>query len=453
LNPKLVFNNHAGYSVATVGGGLLVDPWVAQTAFADGWSLLDGTTSNDQVVALLGQMRGPKTIWYSHEHSDHFSIPFLKTLKQNAPAGVRIAYQRTLDGRVAGHLRNFGFDVNELKPSECMKCADDLSLYVWPFFDTGDSFSLTIACGGTFLNLNDCAIDSVEKCEFVRQCVANHASKIDVLLTQFGYANWIGNESDVALRQAAAREKLERVALQVRVLNPRTVIPFASFVRFCHEENAYMNDAQNTIETLFTSPITEPFRDRLHVMKPGDEWSPADGHETPEARAASAAARAHWKALSEAEPPPLLTQRARFTLDELKTSTDLFRKGISRNLAWANHLAEMLGVIKPVTIRLSDLGDTVRMSYRRGLTPSSDAVAHFTCTSEVLNFIFRNDFGFNTTLVNARFRTNDMAGYSRTWRFFILQDLKKMGLSVSTPWTTLRVVARNIRKFIVRKVS
>ncbi len=450
---RLKFNNHAGYSVSNDEHVLLVDPWLEGAAFFEGWSLLDDSTSNAALIDELGRMGKPVTIWYSHEHSDHFSISFLKELKQAALPSVRIAYQRTMDRRVATHLRKMGWDVVELEPGEVLDLGGTISLQVWPFFDTGDSFSLVIADGVSVLNLNDCAVDAEWKCAHVAARVARHAPTIDVLLTQFGYANWVGNEGDVALRKEAAQEKLRRVALQVERLRPKAIVPFASFVRFCHEENAYLNAEQNTVDDLVESREASPFRDRIHVMKPGDVWEPLGDMSTEASSSARAAAVAHWRALARAEPAAPLRQRHRSSLEDLRLAAEGYRSGIDRNLVWTNHWMERLGVIKPVTIRVTDLDTTVQMSYRRGLQRADAPTAHLECTSEVLGFMFKNDFGFNTTLVNGRFRTADMSAYSRVWRFFILQDLKKMGLGASTPWTTLRVIARNVRKFFVRQVS
>jgi hypothetical protein len=446
----LRFNNHAGYLLQTDDHLLLVDPWLEGTAFHDGWALLDASTSNAALVDLLQASAKPVTVWYSHEHSDHFSLSFLRALKQAALPDVRIAYQRTLDHRVAGHLRKMGWPVVELRSGEPLALGRAMTLRVWPFLDSGDSFSLVQADDASVLNLNDCALDSPEKLEHVRDCLGANGSRIDLLLTQFGYANWIGNEADVDTRREAAAEKIRRVVMQVERLAPGRIVPFASFVRFCHEENVYLNDAQNTVDDLVDSPLARAFRERFHVMRPGDRLNLNEAVGSPGTRFASEQARAHWRRLAGTPAEAPLRQRARVPLDDLKVSANRFRSTIGRHLAWTSHLAERLGVIRPVTIHLTDLDQRLQMSYRRGLRPSTEAVAHFACTSEVLDFVLKNDYGFNTTLVNGRFRTSDAGGYRQAWRFFILQDLKKMGLSVSTPWTTLRVVARNVGKFMAR---
>ena len=334
--PSLQFNNHASYTIEAEDHALLVDPWLEGTAFNDGWSLLDASTSNAAIVERLGSIDKPLTIWYSHEHSDHFSLSFLKALKLAAFSEVRIAYQKTLDRRVVTHLRKAGWNVVELRPGEPLALGREMSLRVWPFYDSGDSYSLVTADGAQILNLNDCAVDTHEKCERVRTSLGEASGRLDLLLTQFGYANWIGNEADGAQRRDAAAEKIERIALQAKHLAPRTIVPFASFVRFCHEENAYMNDAQNTIDDLVESPRAQAFRDRVHVMQPGDRLDPTANAGSNEARAASERARVHWRAMADAPAALPLQQRAQVPLADLRVSADKFRSAISRNLAWTD---------------------------------------------------------------------------------------------------------------------
>src|SRR5262249_32950982 len=49
---------------------------------------------------------------------------------------------------------------------------------------------------------------------------------------------------------------------------PDFVLPFASFVRFSHKENAYMNTMVNTLDDV----AGRVARDKLLVMYPGDSW-------------------------------------------------------------------------------------------------------------------------------------------------------------------------------------
>jgi hypothetical protein len=105
-----------------------------------------------------------------------------------------------------------------------------------PFYD---SWLLAETYGLKILNTNDCVVDG----EAIASDIAKHTGNVDVLLTQFSYANWIGNPEDLRLRKESAREKLERVKIQVNTFAPKYTVPFASLVYFSPEENRYMKRA------------------------------------------------------------------------------------------------------------------------------------------------------------------------------------------------------------------
>jgi hypothetical protein len=61
--------------------------------------------------------------------------------------------------------------------------------------------------------------------ERVRRSI-HRKGNVNLLLTQFGYARWIGNEEDVAAREEAARLQLASMRLQISYLNPELIIPY-----------------------------------------------------------------------------------------------------------------------------------------------------------------------------------------------------------------------------------
>ena len=69
------------------------------TAFNNGWNLLDTSTSNKELISKLSKNKKDIYIWYSHEHSDHFSISFLRELK-GIENKVQFFFQNTFDKRV-----------------------------------------------------------------------------------------------------------------------------------------------------------------------------------------------------------------------------------------------------------------------------------------------------------------------------------------------------------------
>ena len=71
---EIQFINHASVKIYTENVVILTDPWYSGSAFNKGWNLLV-EQSVDQVEDLLSDV---SHIWISHEHPDHFSIPFSK---------------------------------------------------------------------------------------------------------------------------------------------------------------------------------------------------------------------------------------------------------------------------------------------------------------------------------------------------------------------------------------
>ena len=73
-NYKIIFLNHASFILLSGKNKILVDPYLFGKAFNNGWSLL-------QEVDHEKEIKNVTHIFFSHEHPDHFSIPFLKKIK------------------------------------------------------------------------------------------------------------------------------------------------------------------------------------------------------------------------------------------------------------------------------------------------------------------------------------------------------------------------------------
>ena len=78
-NAEIQFINHASVLISNKPIGLLSDPWYKGSAFNNGWKLIY-ENSNDEIYSMLNNK--VTHIWLSHEHPDHFSIPFFKKFKE-----------------------------------------------------------------------------------------------------------------------------------------------------------------------------------------------------------------------------------------------------------------------------------------------------------------------------------------------------------------------------------
>jgi hypothetical protein len=444
---QFTFVNHASFMVRNDSAVLLVDPWVEGSAFNNGWSLLDRSTSNAALVAQLNDAALPVFIWISHEHPDHFSISFIKLLKRDARVRVTFLYQRTLDGRVAAFLRKQSFAVIECAPGVPVTVGHDMRLAVFPYSE-GDSWALIQSGARTLVNLNDCVVATPAACQEVKDKVAALAPRIDVLLTQFGYANWVGNPDQPDQHRLAARDKIERMALQIGMLKPALVVPFASFVYFCHAENAYMNAAQNSPRSIVDAVRLAKLAPAIRFLQPGavcdlDNATPAALKET------HLRALAHWSALA-AAGLPLLPSAPAAPLSEVQAAFDGYRSAVTRSLHRLPQLLELGRRLAPLDIALVDLQQTVRCSYRKGMQVlGAGATYQVSMSSSNAVFLFKNEYGFDTTQVNGRFRVAGPDALAAFSRFFLPQRMGKNGHDRRHPRAALRYLAGSVVKRVL----
>lgn len=439
---QLNFVNHACFYIANDKTLLLVDPWVEGAVFNNGWSLLDTSTSNTGLVLELAARQLNTYIWYSHEHPDHFSIGFIKKLKQEFIGKVTILFQHTKDKRVVNFLRRSGFEVIECMPGKPVRIDDDMRISVFPYAD-GDSYCLINSGDRAILNINDCALTNPDMCRAVRFSISTLAPKIDVLLTQFGYANWVGNPFEPELRRRAAAEKRHRIAMQMEILKPVLTIPFASFVTFASDENNYMNDYQNSAYTVRQWSTLSPVTETLRFMKPGDAFD--INQDTPASLAGmSYAAVEHWKRLGET-PRAVLLPEPSVNANDVVAAFSKHLKAVRANLPGLPYVLEKLGLIKPLVVYIADIHLTACFSYVSGYTVlETGAPFDISMTSPSVVFLFSNEYGFNTTHVNGRFRTASPEALQRFSRFFMPQNLGRQGYGIGHPLATAGHLAGNV---------
>jgi len=442
MTNQLTFVNHASFYITSSRSVLLVDPWVEGTVFNHGWCLLDTSTSNRALIHDIAARKLNIFIWYSHEHPDHFSVSFLTTLKQEFPGKVTILFQQTKDQRVVNFLKKTGFDIIECPAGTTIALDPALALTVYPFAE-GDSYCLIKSGARFILNLNDCALLTQETCRAVRARIAPLTKRIDLLFTQFGYANWVGNPFEPGLRRRAAAEKRQRLSAQMRTFVPAITVPFGSFISFCSIENNYLNDYQNSAYTIRQWSTLSPETENVRFMKPGDTIDLNKATPASMARMSKAAV-AHWEQLgskaSEVLPPePPATAQA------VRAAFMRYRSIIATQLPLLPYLMERCGLIRPLRIHLPDLRLTVRLSYVHDFkTLSQGCPFDIAMSSSSAVFALTNECGFNATHVNGRFRTANSDALVRFSRFFMPQNLVRQGYGIAHPLATASHLAAGL---------
>jgi UDP-MurNAc hydroxylase len=248
---KLRFVSHASFSVESNGITLLCDPWLLGKAFNQGWALVSPSAFVD--------WKKIDYIWISHQHPDHLNFPTLKSLDKNERRNIKMLYQKHASDRIPRVLRGMGYrNIHELK------------LHLWTHLSAGvdvmcgscgsmDSWIAIRVDGITLLNLNDCVI-SLHHLENVARLVG----RVTILLTQFSFANWIGNNAD---EKGEIVRKLQDFEYRVRLFRPELTVPFASFIYFCNKENSWMNEFAITPQRI--ADLNLP---GVSFMYPEDEW-------------------------------------------------------------------------------------------------------------------------------------------------------------------------------------
>jgi hypothetical protein len=164
------------------------------------------------------------------------------------------------------------------------------------------------------------------------------------------------------------------------------------------------------------------------VMKPMEVWGVGEAHD-------STPAIQFWDRAYD-RIPSLELRRSHASVDvsALRTECATYQSRIfARNSKkWMKLLSVLpfLNLFKPVHIRLTDLGKTVRFSFFDELQEVQETRApdiEMACDS--LSFIFANEFGFDTLLVNARCNA-DKRGLDLVLKNFAIGNANAMGWSV-----------------------
>jgi len=213
---------------------------------------------------------------------------------------------------------------------------------------------------------------------------------------------------------------------QADTLKVKHVIPFASFVWFCHEENYYMNSAMRPVAEA-AAWIEAQTDAQPVVLYPGDCWRIGT------ARASGAAIRRYAADLaslpmrprhrsSSIEIASLAAAAERFShrvigkrsalrvrLSAVKLNAAYQLRRHSHRPLWGRMHALLeiaLLRIRPARIWLTDHQQSVKYCLLRNLEPASyrREDCDLEISSEALLFAFRFLWGGETLLVNGRFR-------------------------------------------------
>ena len=435
---KLKFLNHACYYVQSKNSILICDPWLEGLAFNNGWSLLDNSSSNIGTIKELLDLNKKIYIWYSHEHSDHFSISFLKELiKFNGL--FTVLYQKTFDKRIINFLKTKNIKTIEAINGGEISIDNQLSINIWAH-KNGDSFSLLSYENIKILNLNDCIVSNKKEAMNISKKINKVTNDIDILFTQFGYANWIGNKNDNNLRLKASTEKQNRILIQNSNFSPKIIIPYASFISFCDKDNFYLNLEQNTPRKIKNSSLLKSINNKIFFLKPEDNINLKKyKDEFRNLEMISNRAINYWEILFDDAKPTTKSEKV-VDINILKNESKKFLNLINKSFFFLPAILEFLRLIKPVSIYIKDIEKKFRYSYLTNLIILDDGEWDIKTNSDNLLYSLRYEYGFNTLRVNGKFEVSNMNSYLNFVYFYYFQDLYKESITFKNPLNLLKKI-------------
>lgn len=406
----ITFVNHASVVISDGNIALITDPWLFGSAFNNGWELLSKSKLTIDDFSKITH------IWFSHEHPDHFNPFVLKNIPEKFRKNITILFQDTLDHRVAEKCKALNFSrVIEMKNNEFVELSNSFKIKCIPN-GTYDSWFYAIVNNKKILNINDCMVDSKSQAKIVKQKI----NDVDILLTQFGYASWVGDPEDNKLREEASREKLQRIKIQSKVFNPKFIIPFASFVRFSHEDNAYMNKEMNRIEKV-EKFILKNTNSLPVILYPGDKW---DGES--KIKNINAIAMYEHDQNSHLE---LYNENRILDFNTLQSNSNNYIEKIRNRNNWKIiKILHKIKFFKTTSIFLKDHNQSYIFDLISGLKKSdiNQKFVDIITDSDSLSFAFEYDYGMDTLFVNARFRTSG-GKIMNFFRLFLIGTLNNNG--------------------------
>ncbi len=402
---EIEFISHAGFIVEVESKKIFIDPWTKGKTFNDGWALTAGDI--DVNYSEIDY------IFVTHEHPDHFNFPTLKSISKIDKERIKILYQKHASPRLKNAFEKMGFsEVIELPIYKWIKI-DEINLYCGSA-GSMDSFLAIKSGGKTILNLNDCTFNSKQY-----KYISREIGTVDFLFTQFSFANWVGNQQD---EMDASLKKIEDIQLQKQIFAPKYIIPFASFVYFCNQENARMNSWANTPRDILNLKIPE-----IQFMYPHDKIDTNNVLFNSEF-AVQKYMNDNEKIDIQPTPDPVSFEEITLAVEE---NLELFRKKIKYPFRRS---------VKPFGIYIHDLDCSIFIDPKNAKwTKTTKENTRYTMSSQVCWYTFKYEWGTGTLQVSGMFLDHNFPEANS--KYFFFQNMLSTGfLSTKSFRQTLRTI-------------
>jgi hypothetical protein len=219
------------------------------------------------------------------------------------------------------------------------------------------------------------------------------------------------------------------------------MIPIASFIWFCHEENFYLNDEVNRPQKVYDFVLNQTGAKPI-MMYPGDRYTPHQEYNSDSAiqrynddfvRILKGENLVKTVPVSEAE---MFAQGKDF-VDNLKGNFGIWTKFLS-----------------PARIWITDFNRAYELSLENGLAQVDDIEERCdaSLSAESLVFNFKFPWGNDTLGINGRYQRPKGGNYSRFYNFFRYNQLKSRGIKVGVGYFTGMAIRKVLVKAGLQKI-
>jgi hypothetical protein len=404
---KITLISHASLLVETNGIKILTDPWYEGRIYNNAWELCP----TPPTLPAFDQL---DAIFISHAHPDHFEARTLKRILAARGPDVPVYIAMFFHDGIKQELHRLGFRrVIEMVPGRESSPFPGVKFYSQQF--RLDDSLLVVVGDETLININDTPLRGRALVDLGRRYRA------DYVAAQFAIAQGYPYCYEGITPDFTREDLVKRFDSFFHVLQPKHMIPFASFVRFCNADNAHMNPHKVGLDELLRISSA-----RLTVLYPGDSID----------RGVVRSDAAHKRHFDAAQGDTTTVNGDR-KVDpaELAGEMQSFWKRLT---ARAPRL--LLGKLPPFAFVPTDQQRGFRVS-RRGVEEVDVAIAdrdpiRYRLKSEVLLDAVRFDWGWSDLSIGARFHARVQPGLeSREVWFWIVPMLAAEGyLKFWTLW-------------------
>jgi len=216
MSVQISLLNHACIKLEIEDVSFLFDPWLHGTCFKNGWGLrYKNNNAIDEAVTATH-------MWISHFHSDHLHIPTLKDIVSKND-GIRVLANKSLNFDMGPPISGAGFkNIIPLPEREKVHLSKNVTVIRYPTAGI-DNMLLILTPSCTILNYNDVNLPSRSLRALIKKL-----PKIDILFSNFNHAQRL-LEYPLRDPDTIKKELAQRFLNKLKIIQPRWVIPYASF--------------------------------------------------------------------------------------------------------------------------------------------------------------------------------------------------------------------------------